>query len=71
MFCKQTQNITNTLLRFKIDDKTTTINLIGSFEDSINIPAGIKNKIASSAVIPKTRKREVAELPSLLNLHYR
>ena len=48
MNCK----IMNTLLRFKIDDKTTTINLIGSYEDSINIP-GIKNKIASSAVIPK------------------
>ena len=65
MFCKQTQNITNTLLRFKIDDKTTTINLIGSFEDSINIPR-IKNKIASSAVIPK--KGEVAELKSMLKL---
>ena len=49
----------NTLLRFKIDDKTTTINLIGSYEDSINIP-GIKNKIASSAVIPP-KKGEVAE----------
>ena len=48
MNCK----IMNTLLRFKIDDKTTTIYLIGSYEDSINIP-GIKNKIASSAVIPK------------------
>ena len=59
MNCK----IMNTLLRFKIDDKTTTINLIGSYEDSINIP-GIKNKIASSAVIPK--KEEVAELKSFL-----
>ena len=63
MICKQ--NIMNTLLRFKIDDKTTTINLIGSYEDSINIP-GIKNKIASSAVIPK--KGEVAELKSMLKL---
>ncbi len=62
MNCK----IMNTLLRFKIDDKTTTINLIGSYEDSINIP-GIKNKIASSAVIPP-KKGEVAELKSMLKL---
>ena len=66
MFCNQSK-IMNTLLRFKIDDKTTTINLIGSYEDSINIP-GIKNKIASSAVIPKQKKWEVAELKSMLKL---
>ena len=62
MNCK----IMNTLLRFKIDDKTTTINLTGSYEDSINIP-GIKNKIASVAVIPP-KKGEVVELKSMLKL---
>ena len=67
MICKSTQQIIDNLLRLKDNSKKRTINLIGSYEDSINIP-GIKNKIASSAVIPKQKKGEVAELKSMLKL---
>ena len=67
MFYRQTQQIIENLLRFKIDGKTTeqkTINLIGSYEDSINIP-GIK------VTSKQKQKGEVAELKSLLSLYYR
>ena len=47
-------NIKDTLLRFKIEDKTKTINLIGSYEDSVNIP-GI-NKIAAVTSIERKGK---------------
>ena len=61
----KTQNTIDTLLSFKVDDSkmTKTINLIGSYEDSINIP-GINNKIAYSAV--QSKIGEVAELISHL-----
>ena len=60
MFCKQTQNTIDTLLRLKVDkdkdndnddsksDNKPTINLIGSYEDSVTIPgmkiASVKSK---------------------------
>ena len=54
----------NTLLRFKIDDKTTTINLIGSYEDSINIP---RNQKQDCFFCSNSKVRgEVAELKSFL-----
>ena len=52
-------NIKDTLLKFKIEDKT--INLIGSYEDSINVP-GIKVTSVQSKI------GEVAELQSYLKL---
>ena len=60
MFCKNTQNTINTLLRLKVDDNNNkpTVNLIGSYEDSIIVQPKNKNKNKTIG--------EVRELQSLI-----
>ena len=85
MFCKQTQNTIDALLRLKTDDSNNKIASTTTRQEREDMTVSIIeemvqkgenkdfiNKIAS-AVNNKTSKQkgEVAELQSLLNLHYR
>jgi hypothetical protein len=75
MFCKQSETVIKTLLSLKVDDSnskpTKTINLIGSYEDSI--PGNNIGRSASAVTShPQTNYNrqmgEVAELKSMLKL---
>lgn len=85
MICKETQNTIDTLLRFKIDEDSNKIAssttsrqeredlTVSIIEEMIQKGEneGFINKIATVTSKSNKQKGEVAELRSLLNLHYR
>ena len=85
MFCKQTQNTIDILLRLKIEDDNSRIaSTSTSRQERENLTISIIeemiqkgenkeliNKIAAVTSKSQKRKGGVAELQSLLNLHYR
>ena len=62
MFCKESETTINTLLNLKGDEDKPTINLIGSYQDSI---PGIKIGHSISSVQSQT-KGELREFIGLL-----
>ena len=85
MFCKQTQNTIDILLRLKIEDDNSRIaSTSTSRQERENLTVSIIeemiqkgenkdliNKIAAVTSKSQKQKGGVAELQSLLNLHYR
>ena len=85
MFCKQTQNTIDILLRLKIEDGNSRIaSTSTSRQERENLTISIIeemiqkgenkdliNKIAAVTSKSQKQKGGVAELQSLLNLHYR
>jgi hypothetical protein len=84
MFCKETQNTIDTLMRLKTDDNNNNRIASTTRQEREDMTVSIIeqmiqkgenkdfiNKIASAVTSKQKQKGEVAELLSLLNLHSR